>query len=1082
MAVRNGFRSVVRVASALAVFCGMAAKGSAGDVPALAAPVRPKVDYNFTIRPILSDRCFLCHGPDERARKADLRLDKSESAIESGAIVPGKPDESELIRRITLPASDADHMPPRKSNLSLSVTEVEALRRWVAEGAEYKPHWAFLPPPEVVPEPEVSDPKWPAGAVDRFILARLDREGLKPSSPASKEEWLRRVTFDLTGLPPAPADADAFLAEDSPRAFERVVDRLLASKHFGERMAMEWLDVARYADSFGYQADGDTNVWPWRDWVIKAFNENLPYDKFVTWQVAGDRLPNPTRDQHLATAFSRLHRMTNEGGSIPEEWRNEYVSDRVHTFGTAFLALTLECTRCHDHKYDPLTMKDYYSLGAFFNSIDEWGTYDSAAFRPTPTLPLPTTEQEKTIAALRKAVTEAEAKLAAITDSEKGVIRFHAWLKGDFPPKIRGLAGHYTFETLEGGKLFNAADPKKPGKTANANTLGPGTTGLVAKASNEDPAAEVNRVPGEGGHALQFTGDDAAEFDAAPATVERHQPFTAAFWLWLPEAYKSAIVFHREAGTDTGFHGAEMTVENGRLRFALVRFWPGNALSVITPTELPVRQWVHVALTYDGSGKAQGVRFYLNGAPAGGETERDNLTKNVEVNGSGFVFGDRFRSPGLKDGRIDELRLYNRALSGLEVAALYDGKSLADPSNWQSYRAIKGFYFEAIDDETKAARDALKAAREKLFAAETAVNEIMTMDDLPVPRPSYVLARGAYDAPRDRPVGRESPAFLPPFPKDAPRDRLGLARWLTDPNHPLTARVAVNRYWQLFFGRGLVATTENFGLQGGLPTHPELLDWLARHFVQSGWDVKALCKMLVLSSTYRQDSSAAQALRERDPDNLLHAHGPSLRLSAEMLRDSALSTSGLLVETIGGPPVKPSQPPGLWKGQNAFLPEYIADKGPNAYRRSLYTFWRRTSPPPNMLAFDAPSREVCVVRRQSTTTPLQPLVLLNDPQFVDAAVALGERMLGQGGLSDPDRVTFAFRLAATRRPTDREKTVLVALIRQQRDAFHREPGRARAFLAASDRKPSPDLVPADLAAASVTASVILNLDAAVTAR
>jgi hypothetical protein len=1026
-------------------------------VPTVAAPPAPaKVDYNFQVRPLLADRCFNCHGPDEKKRKAKLRLD--DPAVARRVLAPGKPDESELVRRITTTDPD-ERMPPRKSNLTLNKEEIDLLRRWIAEGAEYKPHWAFQPLPDAIPIPAVADGKWPAGPLDRFILARLEREGLKPSPAAAKEDWIRRATFDLTGLPPTPAEVDAFLADDSPAAFARVTDRLLASPRFGERLAMDWLDAARYADSFGYQADGDSNVWPWRDWVIAAFNDNLPFDRFLTWQLAGDRLPKATRSQRLATAFCRLHRMTNEGGSIPEEWRNEYVSDRVHTFGTTFLGLTLECTRCHDHKYDPFTMKDYYSLGAFFNSIDEWGTYDSAAFRPTPALPLPSAEQER---ALADGAREVEALAARLRDVERSRdVAFRSWLaRADLKPELPGLVGYYPLDKLEADhRLANLADEKKPGSTSAANTL----------------------APGKVGQALRFSGDDAANF-LAPASLDRGQPLTVAFWLQTPAVMKQGIVFHRQAGTDTGFHGLELTFDEGRLSFALVRFWPGNAIAVRTRTPLPAKQWVHVAVSYDASGRAAGLGMYLDGKPAEVDVVRDKLTKNLDAGGGTLTFGERMRSFGLKDCLLDEVRIFDRALTPIEAAQVHDGHSLTDALAHKDEAALKPYYLAAIDGEMAKAREELRQARLRLFAAETSVFDIMTMEEMPYPRQAYILTRGNYDAPRDRPVGRDTPASLPPFPKDTPRDRLGLARWLTEPHHPLTGRVAVNRFWQLFFGRGIVATTENFGTQGALPTHPELLDWLARDFVASGWDVKALCRQIVLSSTYRQRSAASAELRERDPDNLLLARGPSRRLSAEELRDAALSAGGLLSQRIGGPPVKPYQPPGMWHAMNGFLPEYVADKGEGLHRRSLYTFWRRTSPPPNMLAFDAPSREVCVVRRQTTSTPLQPLVLLNDPQFVEAARALGERLLREGGNTPEARMSHAFRLGATRRPTEKELRLLVELYQGQLRLFRADPAAAQKFLKTGELPVPSWLDAAELAAATATASAILNLDASVTTR
>jgi hypothetical protein len=1037
--------------------------------PSFAAPPpAAKVDYNFQIRPLLADRCFVCHGPDEKKRKAKLRLDTPKVALERGAIVPGQPGQSAVIERITA-ADPAQRMPPRNSNLSLSKDEIELIRCWIAEGAEYKPHWAFLPLPDRVPVPTVADAVWPAGPLDHFILARLEREGLKPSPRTTKENWLRRVSFDLTGLPPTPEETDAFLGDDSPVAFEKVVDRLLNSAHYGERMALEWLDAARYADSFGYQADGDSHVWPWRDWVIRAFNQNLPYDQFLTWQVAGDLLPKSTREQRLATAFCRLHRMTNEGGSIPEEFRNEYVSDRIHTFGTAILGLTLECTRCHDHKYDPLTMKDYYGLGAFFNSIDEWGTYDNSVYRPTPTLLLPSAEQERVLASQTKEVQEAEAKLRKIEKLRE--MAFKAWLtQPEKKSVIPGLIGHYPLDRRDAkNQLENLGDPKHPGSTSPANTF---TAGKLDQA-------------------LHLTGDDGVAFPNVGGGFDRGQAFTVSFWLQTPQVLKQGVVFHRQSGTDTGFHGTELSFDEGRLLFALIRFWPGNAIAVRTRTPLPAQEWVHVTARYDGSGKATGMRLYVQGRVAETDVVRDHLTKDTQAaaagltyfsGGTGLVFGERFRSTGLKECLLDDVRIFARSLSGIEVAQVYDGRSLSDGLARNDEPVLRAYYFSALDTEVAKARDELQEARQQLFAAQNDVFEMMTMEETPQPRPAYILARGAFDAPKDRPVDRDTPVALPAFPAGAPRDRLGLARWLTDPRHPLTARVAVNRYWQMFFGRGIVSTTENFGTQGALPTHPELLDWLARDFISSGWDVKALCRKIVLSSTYRQQSSATPELLWCDTENLLLARGPSRRLPAEMLRDQALAASGLLVKKLGGPPVKPYQPPGLWKGMNAFLPAYVPDKGEGLHRRSLYTFWRRTSPPPDMLAFDAPSREVCVVRRQATTTPLQALVLLNDPQFVEAARALGERLLSEGGTNREAQLVRAFRQVVTRRPTAQELKLLTELYEEQARVFRHDPASAAQLLKVGDRPLPVGLDPTELAAAATTAGALLNLDAALTTR
>jgi Protein of unknown function (DUF1553)/Protein of unknown function (DUF1549)/Concanavalin A-like lectin/glucanases superfamily/Planctomycete cytochrome C len=1060
---------------------------------ALAAPPRleraARVPFNREIRPILAENCFTCHGPDHNKRMAGLRLDVREAAIARGAFLPGKPERSKLIDRV-FAVEESRRMPPAFSHKRLTATQKNLLRRWIEQGAVYEPHWAYVRLPARVAVPPVKNAAWCRGPIDRFVLARLEREGLPPSPDIGKTGWLRRVTLDLTGLPPAPQDVDAFLADRSREAYARVVDRLLASPRYGERMAVPWLDVARYADSYGYQSDQLCPTWPYRDWVVKAFNDDLPYDQFITWQLAGDLLPNATREQQLATAFNRLHRMTNEGGSVPEEWRLEGVADRVHTFGTAFLGLTLECARCHDHKYDPIPQRDYYALSAFFNSIDEYGLYDRADIVPTPSLLLPTPEQERELAAAREAVTQAERALAQARAG--GETAFRQWLGQARAPVLADLTGRFDFEQFEGTTLRNLA----PGATHHGARLD-----------------EVPLVEGRVGKAAAFDGENNVNFPEL-GRFTRHTPFTIAFWMRAPTAdgrpptaasgddsadrsarrlalqasteavggQPSAVIFQACAGTDTGPHGYDLLLERGQLTARLFRHWPGNAIAVRTRRAVvPPETWTHVAVTYDGSSRAAGLWIYLDGNPAALEIVRDRLYKSTGQ--QTLVFGQRFRDRGFKGGRIDELSIFARDLTPLEVAQLFDAHrlaaALAEPRQHEA--ELRDTYFSAVDPEARRAAGALAAARQRLVAAEDAQLEVAVMEEMPAPRPTYVLQRGRYDAPKsdaDR-VGRDVTAAIMPFPRGLRRDRLGLAQWLTQPDHPLTARVAVNRLWAIFLGRGLVETVENFGLQGRPPSHPELLDWLARDFVQSGWNVKALVKQIVLSNTYRQASALGPELRRRDPQNLLLARGPSHRLSAEAIRDAALAAAGLLDDRMGGAPVSPYQPGDLWRESNSMSPPYRQSVGSDLYRRSLYTVWKRTAPMPNMLTFDAVSREVCVARRQTTSTPLQALVLLDDPQFVEAARVLGERALKEGGAAGAGRVRFTFRQLATREPSPAEVKLLLALYEQQRLLFSKQPDQAAKLIKIGARPPDPTLPPAELAAATVLAQTILNLDATI---
>ncbi len=1019
----------------------------------------PAPGYNRDIRPVLADKCFACHGPDAAKREGDLRLDVREDVIRAGAIVPGKPGESTLIARIHTSAPD-DVMPPPESPRQLDDAEKTLLEAWIRGGADYEPHWSFVPLPDSIPVPDAKHATAPE--IDRFILSRLESENLSPAPPASRERWLRRVTLDLTGLPPSRAQLDAFLADTSPDARAKAVDRLLASPGYGEHMAVQWLDVARYADSFGYQSDIDTHAWPYRDWVIRAFNDNLPWDRFITWQVAGDLLENPARDQLIATAFNRIHRKTQEGGSVEEEFRQEGVADRVHTFGTAFLALTMECSRCHDHKYDPIPMRDYYSLGAFFNSIDEWGLlHGIGSIRPHPALFLTTPEQEKRITDCQSAITAAEAALEAKRVERETA--FRQWLASP-GAEDSDLSGAYDLDGREKDSFANAADPAKPGKSNDKNQL----------------------VPGRKGQALRFTGDDPLAL-GNHGVSHQEDAFTVSFFLKPAVITRRAVVFHNSMGYDPGYHGFELLLEDGHLRWMAAREWPGHCIAVRTKDKLPVNGWTHVGVSYDGSSKAAGLKVFLNGTEAPLETVRDNLVRNCG-GANAFTFGERVRDSGLKDGEVDSIRIHGRALTPLEVSALFRDQALADviaatARDESGIGLLRGYYFSAIDPETRAAMAKLREARQSLRTVYDGVRELPVMREMPEPRPAFLLARGDYTQPQGDPVPRATPEALPPFPKDQPLNRLGLARWLTGPRHPLTARVQVNRVWQHFFGRGLVATTENFGLQGEPPSHPELLDWLARDFVSHGWDMKRLCRMIVLSSTYSQDSKATPALRAKDPSNILLARGPVKRLSGEALRDQALALSGLLRPDIGGPPVKPYLPESAtWRVLNSFLPEYKRDSAPHIYRRSLYTFWRRTAPPPGMLAFDVPNRDVCSVSRQRTNTPLQPLVTLNDPQFVEAARGMAIRMIREGGPDFASRATWLFRETLGREPAPEELRLLTELHAEQGGIFALRPEGAAAFLKVGDLAAPADISAADLAAATVVASALLNLDETITLR
>ena len=1061
-----------------------------------------RVDYNFHIKPILADRCYPCHGPDENARLTEFRLDRESGiSVRLGAsrrkyaLVAGSLARSELAHRIA--SDDPDfQMPPPESNLRVTPREVALIFRWIEQGAEFKPHWSLIPP--VKPElPEAGMTEWPANGIDYFVLRRLESEGLKPSPPADRETLIRRVTFDLTGLPPAVAEMDAFLADEGEGAYERVVDRLLRSPAYGERMATEWLDVARYADSHGYQDDGLRRMWPWRDWVIRSFNENQPFDEFVTWQLAGDLLPDPSIEQRLATGFNRNHLQSQEGGIIPEEYRIEYVADRTNTFGKAFLGLTLECARCHDHKFDPVSQREYYQLFDFFNSVNEFGTspYSGVA---SPSVILIDEIAQQQLDGLRSRIDSLE-RQAAVGNAafDAGFARWLAGLeagKESITPK--GLIGHYPLEELnvkeddEGGRTYHLEN--------RARTDRPG---LFVGDTDKFPVT----APGRFDSALVLQGDGYLDMGGDLYYFELNEPFSIGLWVKVLGSLAERPIFAKTTGLFNGRQGYLCVMEaDGTLSASLNHVFPDNSIRIRSEEPVPVGAWVHVMMTYDGSSRASGLSLYLNGERMASRTVVDNLQQSImfTINPTtgepttppqagnlriGYIGPT---APTTDSVAVDQFQVYDRSLTALEVAALHETAAGAGAGldarvaggTADETAALRSYYVRAVSPEYASVFEELTDVRAQENDIISMLPEVMVMKDLPEPRPTHILYRGLYDAPMER-VSRATPEAIMPFPEQLPKNRLGLAGWLTSPRNPLTARVTVNRYWQMYFGSGLVATPDDFGSQGALPTHPELLDWLAIAFVESGWDVKALQRLIVTSSTYRQSSVAGPALLERDADNTLLARGPSYRWPAEMIRDNALAVGGMLVDSIGGPPVKPYQPEGLWQElatRNAT--RYEQGEGDDLYRRSMYTIWKRTTPPPSMITFDAPERNTCTVERQATSTPLQALVLLNDPQYVEAARVLAARLARDASGGAAAQLSRGYRLLTSRVPDAEMLGLLTDHYASEAAAFREDPESALQVASVGEFPVEEDRDSAHLAALTVVLSTIMNFDAAVMKR
>ena len=1010
-----------------------------------------KVDYNFHVKPILSDRCFACHGPDEAKRGADLRLDTEEgmfAKLESGsyAIIKGKPHRSQLIDRIHHTDPEIK-MPPPESNLTLSDYEKAVLEKWITQGAEYKQHWSFTPPQKAA-LPAINHRDWANNEIDHFILAKIEKEGLNPAEMANKEAFIRRVTFDLTGLPPTLAEIDAFLNDNADNAFEKVVDRLLASEKYGERMATDWLAVARYGDTHGYESDSRRVAWQWRDWVIDAFNQNMPYDQFILEQLAGDLLEEPSRDQLIATAFNRNHMMNSENGIIDEEWRVEYVSDRTNTVGKAIMGLTMECAKCHDHKYDPISQKEYFSLFAFFNNVDEPGQirYQSQA---APVLNLTTLQQDENLAAIeqlsnqhRQAIADYIQQLGSSNDWQTKVDKTKIDLE-------KGLKVHVSFEKAikrKGEKIFrNKADTKRPVSIF---------------------VGEEKLIDGPYGKAMAFDGVNQTLIKDGGNSFNANEAFSYSTWITYPEPFQEARILGTEDGNFDLVPGYLLYIENDKLSFQLCNTWDYNKIKVTTKNTFPFQKWTHLALTYDGSSKADGIKIYIDGQPQVLIIHKDNLTKQLPTQ-AWFSIGHY----SMEGGALDEFRQYNRVLTLPEIQTL--ANQAITEEGWLDY------YVFNEDKKLSLLRNALKTSIGKRFSLLDTVPQLMVMRDLQDSiRPTYILNRGIYDDHGEE-VFANTPAAVLEFSKELSKNRLGLAKWFFAKENPLTARVMVNRLWQMVFGKGIVSTPDDFGSQGALPTHPELLDWLAVDFQENGWNMKAMMKKMVLSATYRQSSNISAELLEKDPNNVLLARGVRYRLPAEMVRDNALAISGLLVNKMGGASVKPYQPTGIWAQVSSLKTPYDQDHGEKLYRRSLYTYWKRAAPPPNMLTFDAPSRHTCTVKTEVTSTPLQALVLLNDVQFVEAARVFAQHLLMEN-LTEAVTLEKAFRLATSRKPTKAELATLQELWEESKVAFKKTPADAKKVINLGEYPVERGVKSTDLAAFTMVTSAILNMNEAIT--
>ncbi len=1050
----SAYLSLLLATSACLIACGV---DMDADVAAAYATLPPTLDYNIDVRPVLSDRCWSCHGPDERARKADLRLDQPEGAyaktdLRHPAIVPGKPGSSQLVHRI-LSRDPEYRMPTPESHMTLTAIEKATLVKWVEDGAQYDPHWAFasLPP---VTEAEALAP----AKIDAFVRETQDKQGLESNERARPRELIRRVYRDLTGLPPTYAQTQAFVRDPSDAHYARIVDSLLGTDATAERLAAEWMDVARYADSHGLHADGIRTMWPWRDWVIGAFRQNKSYREFVTEQLAGDLMPDATREQVLATAFNRNHPMTAEGGANDEEFRTMYVMDRANTFATAFLGLTMECAACHDHKFDPVSQKEYYQLTAFFNNVKEAGmTGDDGDFGPLLSLPDSATERR---------LRDLDRRIADLSKGGAPVARQMSFIKG-----LSSLPKPLAYLPLD------AVRGKQADGFPKSNVLD-----------------TLYTVPGVKGEAYVFDTEwDAVDIPVEP--FEAYDAFTLSLFVNTTKRqegeWQSLLSNSGDKNGDwRGFNFEIMP--DGRLNLRVTHSLPGNYLEISTARPIELHRWTHVAASYDGSMSAGGMRIYVDGQPAKTDIDFDRLNRSTYP-----ITNDSYKKPearpirvavsgrhykgeaGIYEGAIDEVYVFADQLSALEVARLAQEAmpDLApDADAERDHERVLAWRQTA---------NKVRALRKEKLEAFAKTHDVMVMTEMRHKRPAYVLKRGVFDQYGEE-VSAGTPESIGSFDLERYADnRLGLSQWLFAEENPLTARVAVNRYWQMIMGRGLVSTPHDFGMQGKLPSHPALLDYLANGFRKSDYDLHALLRAIVTSETYKVSSRVDAATAKVDPDNVYLTRATALRYPGEMIRDYALAVSGLLVDKLGGPSVYPYEPAGLWLEKASFskaLYDYRVQSGDSLYRRSMYTVIRRTSPPPAMTTLDMPMRDRCVVYRETTNTPLQALILLNDPQFVEAARVLAQAV-------DPDKrrdldadLAELFERVLGRDATDAEVQALQKVYASAAERFGESPQDATLLLDVGQYPRPPAYDRTHLAALTTVANTVLNHDEVYTRR